>query len=501
MMIKKCINNLKVEVLWFSEPRTMSSSQRSTDDPHTPLKQESAQSDYRNDDTKDTEQQHNAETQHNEVNHEHNNSQLITISPSLSIELQTVSNHDNIATPNTTQINDNSPKATSPMLHTPTANSLSSPSSPLAPVPTNTNPNSLNEHIGSYLTVNSPKSLNNHSHHNNLHEHDVDTPTFLVSQRNSTSYTKPLTQQMDTIRVNDFDHMNTIRSNATDNMMYMAQPTFRHALTQRDELLFPSRDQEPDDINFEIAIIYLRDALKIRPPQRRVQDLLGAKFKPLLAYKIMKSWVWSHFIYTLIWFNMLLAVWEPPQDINPNEKEGYWNQNRVTIVVVYQLIFIFFYSLDICLKFYSHDKREIGQWTYVISIILFYDFVISIITFFWWDLPECEKVYRSSRIIRPFFLFYKSRDLKKLARSILRGIPSLFEVAALIILFLLLFSFAAYYLFHESGQLLGLGYNENFKTFQESVYSLMVLQTTANVKCILFCLCGYIRDNEKDWYF
>ena len=76
------------------------------------------------------------------------------------------------------------------------------------------------------------------------------------------------------------------------------------------------------------------------------------------------------------------------------------------------------------------------------------------------------------------FRFYKSRDLKKLIRSILNGVSKLFEVAALIILFLILFSFAAYYLFYESG-IVGQS-NPHFSTFQESVYSLLVLQTTAN---------------------
>ena len=439
----------------------MSSSQ--TDDPQTPLK----------DDTND-----NAININYELKDPEKEEMMSGISP-LSIELQTIStktidNPNNEGTHTLGSINNHSPIIAA------TPNSISAPMDDI-PIPsdaTSPNCNDVYPNNLSYLKV----QTNISSTDNNLTDRDV-PPSFLLSQRNSTSYTKPLTNQ-DTLHVHDTIRSVTATGTGLDSMNY--QPTFRHAPTIRDELLLPPRDKEPDDVNFEIAITYLRDALKIRPPQRRIQHLLGATFKPLTAYKMMKSWIWSHFIYTLIWCNMLLAVWEPPQDTIPENKD--WNKERVTIVVIYQLIFIFFYSLDICLKFYSHDKREIGQWTYVISLVLFYDFIISIITFFLYNNKKIENIYRSSRIIRPFFLFYKSRDLKKLARSILRGIPSLFEVGALIILFLLLFSFAAYYLFYESGELLDLGDNKNFSSFQESVYSLMVLQTTAKL-CILYIFC------------
>lgn len=433
----------------------MSSSQ--TDDPKTPLKDISTNG-----------------TTNYEIKESEKEEMIDVGEPKLSIELQTVSNKNTMDNNNdTTLVVNNSPMASSPMASSPIpANTPHSISMPDIPIPSN--PTSFNDDTG-YLKVQTKISTDGIG---------INAPSsFLMSQRNSTSYTKPLNDGMinqGTLRVNTNSTMNnphpqdTMRSvTGLDSMYY--QPTFRHAPTIRDELLLPPKDKEPDDINFEIAITYLRDALKIRPPQRRIQDLLGATFKPLSAYKLMKSFFWSHFIYTLIWCNMLLTVWEPPQDTIPGNKD--WNKNRVTILVIYQLIFIFFYSLDICLKFYSHDKREIGQWTYIISLVLFYDFIISIITFFFYDIQEIENLYRSSRIIRPFFLFYKSRDLKKLARSILRGIPSLFEVGALIVLFLLLFSFAAYYLFNESEWL---GVNPSFETFQESVYSLMVLQTTAN---------------------
>eukprot|EP01084_Bolivina_argentea_P151787 264901_1 len=192
------------------------------------------------------------------------------------------------------------------------------------------------------------------------------------------------------------------------------EPTFHHEATIRDIILLPPHSISPEDIDFEIAITYLGDALKIRPPQRRIRELLGSKFKPLLAYNIMKSWLWSRIIYFLIWFNMLLTIWEPPQETNDN---SYWNIHRVSIIIIFQMIFILFYSFDIYLKFYSHDKREIGQWTYIISFCLFYNFIISILTYFFYSNSSFVLFYRSSRIIRPFFLFYKSRDIKKLALS------------------------------------------------------------------------------------
>eukprot|EP01083_Nonionella_stella_P062674 162968_1 len=260
-----------------------------------------------------------------------------------------------------------------------------------------------------------------------------------------------------------------------DTPPFIENPTFRHAPTLREYLELPPKEKEPEDIDFDIAIIYLRDALKIRPPQRRIRDLLQRTFKPLTAYKLMKSWIWAKTIYILIWMNMFLAVWEPPMD-DMNE----WNASRVRIIIIYQLCFCVIYSFDIYMKFYSHDKREIGQWTYIISFCVFYEAVIAIVTLFLYHNKQCELIYRSSRVIRPCFLFYKSRDLKKLARSILRGIPSLFEVGALITLFLLLFSFVAYYLFHENPYHLFGQNNQNFETFGESVYALVVLQTTAN---------------------
>ena len=61
----------------------------------------------------------------------------------------------------------------------------------------------------------------------------------------------------------------------------------------------------------------------------------------------------------------------------------------------------------------------------------------------------CERFYRIVRVFRPLYLFYKSRDLKKLSRSILRGLVPLAEVAMLIVLFLLLFGFVAYTVFWE----------------------------------------------------
>ena len=95
------------------------------------------------------------------------------------------------------------------------------------------------------------------------------------------------------------------------------------------------------------------------------------------------------------------------------------------------------------------------------------------------------------------FSFYKSRDLKKLARSILNGVSTLFEVAALIVLFLILFSFAAYYLFFESG-IVGQN-NSNFASFQESVYSLLVLQTTANFPDVM--MASYAESQWTALYF
>ena len=95
---------------------------------------------------------------------------------------------------------------------------------------------------------------------------------------------------------------------------FMTQPTLQiyHSVREKNKPLPLPPKTMPSERHFDLAQVYLRDALKIRKPQIRIQELPYAYFTPLFAYKIMKSWIWSHLVYLVIWANMLMAVWEPP---------------------------------------------------------------------------------------------------------------------------------------------------------------------------------------------
>ena len=43
-----------------------------------------------------------------------------------------------------------------------------------------------------------------------------------------------------------------------------------------------------------------------------------------------------------------------------------------------ELCFLIIYAVDIGLKFYTHDKREIGRWTYIVIGVMFVNFVLTL---------------------------------------------------------------------------------------------------------------------------
>jgi len=154
------------------------------------------------------------------------------------------------------------------------------------------------------------------------------------------------------------------------------------------------------------------------------------------AYKWLKSYSWSHFIYVVIWAHMLLAVWEPPG-----------TKNFSNGILIAEMSFIALYAVDVWLKYHSHDPKQIGNWTRIIVVVMVINTLVT--SFAFTHLAIAERVYRINRVFRPWYLFYKSRDLKKLSRSIVGGLPQLTEVGMLIVLFLMLFGFVGFILFWE----------------------------------------------------
>ena len=77
--------------------------------------------------------------------------------------------------------------------------------------------------------------------------------------------------------------------------------------------------QECKEKYFAIAVVYLKDVLHKREPQRNICDgqtrLFGIEYlTPFSIYQIIKSRFWKCMIFLMLWINMLKAFWEPPND-------------------------------------------------------------------------------------------------------------------------------------------------------------------------------------------
>ena len=295
--------------------------------------------------------------------------------------------------------------------------------------------------------------------------------------------------ELNTVRLNDLPEITQRDSNVIINSLKPKTINTDNKITTSQTHLMPNKLNEPDNLSFDIACLYLNDVLHIRPPQKKIRlksdGIFGLKIvTPIRCYKIIKSWIWGHLIYIIIWCYMWLSVFEPP-NYNTNNIDGIRDNishiPRWTKLV--QIYFIIMIAIDVSLRMISHDKKFVGKWVYLIMFLLLFNIILVILSFF---ISKTNKqfigLYLKFRVTRPLYLFYKSRDLKKLSRSILQGLPSLFEVVLLIILTLMMFGFVGYTFFYESGLI---GKNPNFKDFGASFYNLLVLTTTANFPDIM----------------
>lgn len=230
------------------------------------------------------------------------------------------------------------------------------------------------------------------------------------------------------------------------------------------------RDDVPID---DIVVLYLQDALHIRPHQQRVQQDRQQFFSPLRTYRLHKSWRWSRFVFACIWAQMALAFAETP------EVGGIpsW------VLAVHMLCLIVIFG-DWALKLHCYDPQESEQARaahifrvskFILPVMFLHTLTILLVA----ACPNDESVlaiYCLTRALRPAYLFWKSRTLGKLTRAIIRALP--IAVFLLIFVWLLLFAVLGYTLFWDAGGVIG--QNEHFSTPLLALYTVFIQMTTAN---------------------
>jgi len=214
---------------------------------------------------------------------------------------------------------------------------------------------------------------------------------------------------------------------------------------------------------YELAAVWVRDAMHIRPHNRRLLQRGEIPcVTPISAYQFTHNSFWSVFVNCCIWFHMFLAIWEPP--VVPEVPAWIlWSEAVILLI----------YCLDIRLKKYSHDPENFGDslWTMTFVLIIGINFFAVVIVASL-KLNYVTGIYKVTRVLRPYSLVWKQKDLRKMIISIVQSIPLILTVAMLVAGYTLLFAFAGFELFRTD--------NTNFSSLLVSMRSLFVLLTTAN---------------------
>ena len=160
--------------------------------------------------------------------------------------------------------------------------------------------------------------------------------------------------------------------------------------------------------------------------------------------------------------------------------------------------------MDIGLTHYSHDKSHFKHYNMLRMMIFFiiFNFVFDL----WFlmlrcaepddDLSTMTNIFTFMRILRPIYLIYRSRTLSLLLKSIFEAISSLFELALIVVMFWMLFTMIGNALLSDLDIV---GQSDYFVNFGESLWSLIVLQTTCNFPDVM--LFSYSHSQWVALYF
>ena len=112
-----------------------------------------------------------------------------------------------------------------------------------------------------------------------------------------------------------------------------------------------SKKQDTDP-RFNIAVVYLKDALEYRQSQLTIQNteksFCFGNVTRLKIYRFIHGFFWKKLVISLIWLNMFKSFWEPP--------------GKYEIVPIVQYIYILFYyfvflyalcSLTVAYRYFS----------------------------------------------------------------------------------------------------------------------------------------------------
>lgn len=151
---------------------------------------------------------------------------------------------------------------------------------------------------------------------------------------------------------------------------------------------------------------------------------------------IVEHRYFEDFIYHLIAMNSLLLMINSPTITDP-----YFNK---TIDLITTLISVFFIS-EAVMKIVSLGF-VIGEGAYLKDSWNILDFMIVLSSILNWVLDAFSKIsltflrgFRALRALRPLRMISKDEGMKTIVNSILKAIPSLFNVALINMLFLLVF--------------------------------------------------------------
>ena len=164
------------------------------------------------------------------------------------------------------------------------------------------------------------------------------------------------------------------------------------------------------------------------------------------------------------------------------------------------------------LKIFSHDRQYIHLEFYITACLVIINFIyVAIFLIFKTainpnnfdnndTIQYLNDIFSVMRVIRPFYLIHRSRDLRVLSMSLVRAVSQLFQWTVMIIVFWIVFASMGYALFWEEyEEVVIAGKNEYFSSFGKAWWSLLVLQTTANFPDIM--LQNYTHSQFVAFYY
>ncbi len=203
-------------------------------------------------------------------------------------------------------------------------------------------------------------------------------------------------------------------------------------------------EEEPDtDIPIYQSSVFIEDGIEYRSIHHRIDP------RSLNFYRIYYSRYVQWFLGLVIFVNLLLAFIEYPTSLSQSSDYRYrrvvWHADEIPCGVtetIEILCFIFFF-LDCVTQFYLLGKKRFTKkpWLLLYAVMIIISFIDLIVTLsFCHDRDSIGYKLRIRRFFRPLFFLLSSSIMKKYIKAIYLTLPQIFNVLALLLLHIYIFT-------------------------------------------------------------